>query len=111
MISLLRRDITHWVKDGFNASLITYGEEGAGKTAALFGFDQSDNSPGSKKRMEDDTDKERTRPGVALSVLREIFTDSQQYDVNSLHNSSNNGGGNITIALSAWILQGQQIVE
>lgn len=122
-ISFLYRDLTHWVKGGFNACLITYGEEGAGKTAALFGFDntnnyshnQSDTSSNSSGRVLYDRDSKGTRPGIALSVLKEVFADSQQYDSNDRPNcgtnSSDNGEGKITVALSAWSLCGHQIIE
>ena len=119
------RDLSKWVQEGFNACLIAYGERSSGKTATMFGFDDSivGGSPGiSKTRMEEES---IANGGIATALLKELYSGNQHIGGDGCSSSSSSSSSDIgskavtgncsnsqtTIALSAWTLRGQRVVE
>ena len=111
------------MQEGFNACLIAYGERSSGKTATMFGFDDSivGGSPGiSKTRMEEES---IANGGIATALLKELYSGNQHIggegcsdgssssDIGSKAVTGNCSNSQTTIALSAWTLRGQRVVE
>lgn len=49
--------------------------------------------------------------GLAVGILKEIYYSSKRHVSLKGENRSNNARGKITVALSAWILRGQHVIE
>jgi hypothetical protein len=95
------RELCDWVRSGFNASLITYGERSSGKTATLFGFENKEKNDEllaeaaasvstASTVAERETDKRSllARGGVSLIVLKELYDSKQQLELDCMGGSN-----------------------
>lgn len=106
---------------GFNCCVVCYGERAAGKTTTMFGLQKRDherlvssNNVDIKRELSDDSWDSLPEAiirdgGIAVGILRELFYSSKRYSRSD--NMNKNNRGKITIALSAWMLRGQLVIE
>lgn len=98
------RDLTEWILQGFNATLVTYGEQATCKTATLFGFKNNLNNIAATKnnhesdsgscfesndqnnriRLQSIEGKENKKGmyeegGIVLCILKELFKNSYNF--------------------------------
>lgn len=106
------RNLSEWILEGFNGCIISYGERSSGKTATMFGFNNQEkakeysgmgHSPASRGIL--------AQGGVACGIIKQLYnaSNSEINPESDVHEGRE--CGRITIALSAWILRGQLIVE
>ena len=103
------RNLSQWVREGFNACLISYGERSSGKTATMFGLDDGSREAIDSchsRRIEDVL----AQGGVALALLKEFYLTDPHAAASSSGSRGHREGG-VTVALSAWTLRGQQVIE
>jgi hypothetical protein len=84
-------DATQWVQRGFNSCILTFGMRGVGKSDAMFG------------QFGVEKEDYKIANCLAGSVLDQLFQRKQQ-----LHSRE---GSTLTIALSAWSVQLQEITD
>lgn len=86
---MLRR-VSEWLRDGFNATVISYGEKNSEKTQSLYGR----------------TNSSSNRVGFVWELLKHL------YESTSLDGSRDKTKVALpTISLSLWALRGNTVIE
>jgi hypothetical protein len=116
-IYILCSDLSQWVSGGFNASLITYGARGAGKTVALFGVDLD--SP--QHALQQAQLNQSHFGGIVPAILKRLYDENNvgipaavKVGAAGVGVAAGAGGRKAevtTIAISAWSLCGQTIID
>jgi hypothetical protein len=91
---------------------VSYGERSSGKTATMFGFDNQEKAKEYSGMGYSSASRGiSAQGGVACGIIKQLYNASNN-DTSSENNMlEGKECGRITIALSAWILRGQLIVE
>lgn len=87
----MANQLTDWMEQGFNGSFLTMGPRGSGKTASLFG---------------DSGCRNRQNNSNSVTMIETLF--SRLFSPANHHSSTTDRR---TIALSAWVLQDQRIID
>lgn len=106
------RNLSEWILEGFNGCIISYGERLSGKTATMFGFDNQE--------KEKEYSGSGCNPascgllgggGIASGIIKELYNNTKHHLSTQSDLYEGSKYGKITIALSAWLLRGNQIIE